>query len=528
MRFPTTTGTQTDAFRITLPDGVATASIYNLNTSDEWEILADGDANTIVAGQFDWAIADRNLILTNKNDANRLLKRDGTTVLSSADAGDLYNSPDAAKVAYYKNRIHLANFKRDGDDYATTILRSSFPLGVIALVDGDSAAHVSGTDLNLTDTKYFYTDAGMNSYQVYRGGTLISTITATVINETSVTVTHAGTPDFESSDEIWIAGTYDGEKQYRWVNNPTTTGRDVKQYDTFKLSGGEGDDITLFEPIGNVLMIANKYSLATWDDYNLQAMDMNIGCASDTGYVKLLGSLFFIHYSGVYVTTGGVPTLISRKISRYIEGATKAGIEASAAGVKGLSVFFTVGDVTLYNDDGSTEKTLSDVCLEYSIKDQNWYVHTNVPIVEFLNYISSDGVEHLLGTRTSVEFPVVDFLSGSSDLGSEIFFRVDTQEIQLISAVEMFANPIALVTETQRGTQIECFISADKERFYELPGDITKGVTTLKFNSTDKDKTQPIMARKLKISYRDSSAQRCRISQLAILYVPSTVSEPAG
>ena len=135
--------------------------------------------------------------------------------------------------------------------------------------------------------------------------------------------------------------------------------------------------------------------------------------------------------------------------------------------------------------------------------------------------------EHLLGARTSSKFPIVDFLSGSTDLGSEIFFRIDTQELQLLDAVEMFAHPIAIVTEVQRGTQMKCFISADGERFYELDGDIKKGITTVKVNSPDPNKTQPVIARKLKISYRDASKQRCRISQIAILYVPSTMSEPS-
>jgi hypothetical protein len=526
-KFPTDDATQADVFRVSVPDGGSTANIYALDTGDEWDLMADVDAQGITTGQFDTTIADRNLIMTNKNDENRLIKRDGSTVLTASDAGDLFNSPDAAKCAYYKGRIHLANFSRDGDDYPTTVVRSSFPLGIIALVDGDSASHASGTNLAVTDTKYFYTDAGMNTYEVYRGGTLISTITVTAINESSVTVTHTGTPDFESADEVWIQGTFDGEKQYRWVNNPTISGRDVKQYDTFRLSGGEGDGITMFETVGNVLMIANKNSLASWDDFNLQSMDMGIGCVSDTGYTKLLGSLFFIHYTGIYATTGGAPTLLSRKVSRYIDGATKAGLEASAAGVKGLSVFFTIGDVTLYEDDGSVEKTLSDACLEYSIKDQNWYVHTNVPVTQLLNFIDSGGTERLLASRTSTDFPVIEFLTGNTDLGSEIFFRMDTQPLQMLAAMEQYVNPISLITEVQRGSQMICHIKIDNAPYYQLKGNVKKGISTIKVTSEDETKVQPVLARKVQLSYRDASKQRCRISQVAITYIPSSVSAPA-
>jgi hypothetical protein len=408
--------------------------------------------------------------------------------------------------------------------YPTTILRSSYPLGIIALADGD---HPSGvTNIKVTDTKYFYAAAGMNTYDVYRGGALITTVTVTAVNETTIDVSTTGAAIL-SSDEFWIGGTFTGAKQYRWVNNPTSTGRDVKQYDTFKLTGGDESPITLFEPIGNVLMIGNRRTLAMWDDYTLQNVDLGIGCASPRGYVKMLGTLYFLDYNGVYGTTGGLPTLLSRKVERYIKGATKAGLEAAAAGTKGLSVFFAIGNVTLYHEDGSTDKTINDVCLEYNAGDQNWYVHTNVPISQFTNFISTNGGEQLWGTKTNTDASVVGFLDGDTDEGSEIFMRFDTQEIQLLREFETHASPLAVVSEVYRGSQVKCFVSLDKEPFYELEGTATKGVSILKVHSHDRQKVSPVLCRKMKLSYRDSSKQRCRINQVAIVYAPTTVDEPA-
>ena len=508
---------------------VVPVSIYALSNLDKWEKMTDVDAININSGQFDSVIAEQKLILVNLTDKNRLIKKDGVTVLTSSSAqssgldADMYNSPNASKVCYYKNRLHLADYERSGVRYPTSIIRSSFPLGIIALVDGDHDLGV--TNIKVTDTKYFYSVTGVNTYDVYRGGTRLQTITVTAVNETSIDVS-ATQIAINSSDEIWIRHSYDGEKQFRWINNPTSTGRDVKQYDTFKLSGGNGDPITLFETIGNVIMIGNHYSLASWDDYNLTSMDLNVGCSSSNGSAKLLGTLYFIHYSGIYATTGASPTLLSRKVERYIKGATKAGLENSAGGVKGLGVFFTIGDVTLYKEDGSFEKTMMDVCLEYNVADQNWYIHTNVPVTEFINFLSDDGKEHLIGTREGDSYPVVDFLSGDSDDGEEIFFRIDTQELQLLKEIETFSSPLAVITEVQRGSQMKCFISTDKSNFYELNGSIKKGVTILKINSEGSAKTEPILARKIKVSYRDSSKQRCRISQMAIIYVPTTIDEP--
>jgi hypothetical protein len=45
------------------------------------------------------------------------------------------------------------------------VLRSSYPVGLIALVNGDHDSHASGAILEVTDTKYFYTDSVGDKYQ---------------------------------------------------------------------------------------------------------------------------------------------------------------------------------------------------------------------------------------------------------------------------------------------------------------------------------------------------------------------------
>lgn len=507
-----------NVFRVSTVSGVT--SIYTLNNSNQWAMMADGDATGLNAADIDTANVDGQMFIVNGSDDNRYIDSDGTTV--TAAAGNLYNSPVARKIAYYKNRIHLADFTKDAIRYPTSIVRSSYPLGVIALVDGDHPAGV--TDLRITDPKYFYADSGVNTYDIYRGGTFIETVTVSVVNETSVTVA-ATSNSILSSDEVWISGTYTGAKEFRWVNNPSTTGLNVKLYDTFKMSGGDNSPITLFETIGDILMIGNNHNLSTWDDYTLTNLDIGVGCSSSRGSTKLLGTLYFIDYSGIYGTTGGLPTLLSRKVDRYIQGATKAGLESAVASIKGLSVFFTIGDVTLYNEDGSTDKTLSKVALEYSVADQNWYVHTKVDYSDFINFKDDSGTEQLWGTANVQNYAVASFLEGNTDFGGEIFFRVDTQEFQLMKEFEMKANPIEVLTEMDRGSQMQVFVSLDRERFFELQGTATKGVSKLKVHQPKKVEEKPPHCRRLRLSYRDGSKQLCRLNQFAINYLPTTVEE---
>jgi len=516
-------GRKTQSYH-SVSNDVLVGSIFNLS-GGAWNQLADTDALNLPIVNYDRAVVDGETILVNQKVPNRLLKKDGTTIITSNQAGSLYNSPNANRARVYKNRIHLADFTRNGVQYPTTIVRSSFPLGIISLVDGDVLA--TATTINVTDAKYFYSDSGMNTYDIYRGGTKIETITVTAVQETSVSVS-AISNNLNSADEIWIAGTFTGEKQYRWVNNPTTTGLNVKQYDTFKLSGGDESAITLFETIGNVLMIGNRRNLATWDDYNLQNLDLGIGCVSSNGYTKLLGTLYFLDYGGVYASTGGIPSLISRKVERYIKGATRAGLESSTAGYLGLSVFFTIGDTKLYADDGSLEEELENVTLEYNIADQNWYVHTNFPLNSMVNYVDEAGVEHLLASSTAGNCPILDLFTGNTDDGKEIFMRVDTSDLQMTKEFDMAALVTNIITEMTRGSQVSCFISIDNEEWQQLSGRGMKGVSVFKTDVNAERGGTPPVCRKLKISLRDSSKQICRLTQISALYTPSTFVSPSA
>ena len=128
-------------------------------------------------------------------------------------------------------------------------------------------------------------------------------------------------------------------------------------------------------------------------------------------------------------------------------------------------------------------------------------------------------------TAASVENPSVkEFLYGANDEGGSIFFRADTQQIQLNTQFETFSNPIAVATRTQKGTLVKCFVALDDGDFYEIQGTVVKGVSVLKIHSRDiKDLPTPPLAREIRISWRDSSKQLCRLLQSSIIFIPGTM-----
>jgi hypothetical protein len=131
-------------------------------------------------------------------------------------------------------------------------------------------------------------------------------------------------------------------------------------------------------------------------------------------------------------------------------------------------------------------------------------------------------------TQETVDnYPVKEFLTGNTDEGEPIFFRADTQQLLLSDEFENFSNPIAIATRTQRGSLMKCFVALDDGDFYELEGTVSKGVSIIKVHSNDrKGNPSPPIAREIRVSWRDSSKQICRLNQTAIVFIPGNMDSP--
>ncbi len=123
-------------------------------------------------------------------------------------------------------------------------------------------------------------------------------------------------------------------------------------------------------------------------------------------------------------------------------------------------------------------------------------------------------------------FPTTkEFLTGNTDDGREIAMRVDTNFIQLMDEFETFAIPISIVTKTQRGSMIKCFVALGDDEFYELDGNATKGTSIVKIHKRERETEANTKAvREIRISWRDSSKQLCRLTQGGVIFLPTTMS----
>lgn len=516
----TVTGVSTNYFEVTNASGSAEGN------------KTIGTGSIVITGnKFSAVPAEDCLFLTNSDYDNIYIDSDGTTVKSSASSyltNHLWNTPKARKINYYKGKLHIADYTvvksaTDHTRYRNSVMVSSEPLGIVALVNLDYIAGV--TEIEVTDTKYIYTT---DSLDVYRGNIKLGTLAVSAKTESTITVTATGFA-LQAADEVWVAGTYNGTRIFRWAGNPSS-GTTVKQYDTFTLSGGQNDRIKLFTNLNDYMILANSSNITYWNGSVLKNLDIGVGCVSDSGYIKAAGAIWFMHYTGIYITTGyEIPKLISAPCQQYFDGATKAGLEAGAMGKKGTSIFCSIGDVTLYKADGSVDMTLSDVVLERNLRQESWVVHTGIPLTEFCTYDRSASVDRLQFSGTDTGCHVFELLSGETDdytgNNKEILFRVDTNDITLCSDFEKFGYPQQLIVETERGSGLDAFISLDGAPFYQIQGKINKGCSILPINGRNSDDASPPRCRKLKISIRDFSKSICRISKIVIIFAETLETE---
>jgi hypothetical protein len=345
-----------------------------------------GVATNLSGSECDFANAYDRCFIVNGENNNFYLEADTMTAVSSTDStGMLYNAPKARLVNYFRDRLYLGDYLRvDGSRERTGICFSSPPLGIVSLVSGDHTAPI--TTVNVTDTKYIKVSSANDSLDVYRGGTLIGTLTVTGRTENSLTVSSFGT-DLKSSDELWVAGTRSGEKKIRWDNR--ATGINVREYDSFKNANEE--DLVTIRNVNNTMMIFTENSISVFNGSYLKPLDLEIGCISKNSFVKILGQGFFLHSTGLYATSGGVPKLISAKIQPIFTNANIESLRKSCAATDGTSYFGYIGQVTFYNQDGTVKKVLNDTVIEYNIQQNNFFLHTDVPMSHFISFVNSSG-----------------------------------------------------------------------------------------------------------------------------------------
>ncbi|MFA5376082.1 MAG: hypothetical protein WC455_10085 [Dehalococcoidia bacterium] len=480
-------------------------------------------------------IADGCLYVAGGDVPIRYVMPDGTTTYV-APGGNLNGAPEGRKIAYYKGRLYIGDYWLEIDGtprwFHDHVRFSSTLLGIVSLVEGDFAA--GATTLNVSDTKYIL---ATDTLEVWRGSTLIETLTVTGKSEATGTYTitvSATTADILSSDELWVSGTHDldADRVFRWADAGIGN-EEMKRYDDFVLPGVEGaNSINTLCVVGDYLAIASRDSFAWWDTYRLTGSGLGIGVCSPNGFVSAFGSGYGLDYTGVYQWTPGSasPKVISTPVEAYITGAKKTDIERASSVRSGFHLMWHLGEVTLYKADGSVDKVIENCTIDYDIRLDNWYVHTDKAMDFMCNWSEGERANAIAYLQHERQVPYVvkafeAFYGDKEDDGSsseeEVFFRADTVPIQLSSTPDTIAYPSAVVIECDRGSGGQVFARLDEGEWYQLKGEFNKGVSVIPVTSPNPDELTPPKCRRISFSLRHSMPNGTRVTSLSVRFAQS-------
>jgi hypothetical protein len=416
-------------------------------------------------------------------------------------------------------------YKYDGtgkDPLVETYLREASTI----TISGFSTAGNNGT--------FVVTGVGTDSFTVTNAsGAVESNKVNIIINITSIippskTETALTIVPFnvalQTADEIWVYNTYLGKRLFRWATNPVS-GINVKQYDTFKFPAkNDTSELTMMTNVGRVMAIANKNNFGYWNGSSMDIATSSIGCVSKQGYVEKDGLLYFLHYRGLFASNSSTfPTPKTAKVQRIFDGATTAGLEAGKVWKNEDSVFCSIGNSTIYNDDGSVEKILSNVTVEYNVRQNNCFIHIGIDAKFASHYQTATDTDIMAICGSSGN--TYSFLDTELDNGAEIPWRVDTQEVTPCLNMENIAFLNRLIVKVDRGSNLSAFISLDGEPFYELSTILKRGVNSIVINGKDNDFSTPPSCRYFQISIRDSSRSIVRISRMSVIFTETMEEE---
>lgn len=241
--------------------------------------------------------------------------------------------------------------------------------------------------------------------------------------------------------------------------------------DFIDVNPDDGDYITGFEETATLTLVFKSnalYRLAvisnTADTENI----FNVGAVSQEAIVRCQGSVYFFSGKDIRMTSGDFPTQISRLgVQDYIDALPQTSWKNVAAGADDWNVWFDIGDITL--DSGQdTQRTIKDVRLKFSTRDQSWSVHSMGNNYRFFTkYTSTTNGKTVLGADTNGNVQIQDL--GQSDNGRTIFYSLDTQELELGQRenTKEITGPIALFTKNGQNMRIE--MSHDDQDSHELP-----------------------------------------------------------
>lgn len=223
-------------------------------------------------------------------------------------------------------------------------------------------------------------------------------------------------------------------------------------------------DITGVTGNGRVSLIFKERGLYRYDDNELQ----RIGYVGTPSYESIAtddnGITYFFGQGangvGFYMTNGGRPVKISRKIIRYVEAISPSFYQHVSSYTDGNIVEWSVGSITIES------VTYTNASIVYCISDKTWTIYNRADRFRvFAQYINGSSAVTTVAGDTDGMIQTID--SGNTDNGSEIESELELSPITFTTRGKTKSvSGITFFTESYQGLSV--FIKADDQSYIPL------------------------------------------------------------
>lgn len=201
--------------------------------------------------------------------------------------------------------------------------------------------------------------------------------------------------------------------------------------DWIDINPDDGGYITGFSLSSTFLIVFKNTGMYRLDTINKTVNPDNIfdvGAISQEAVASCQGITYFYSGTGIYRTNGGYPELISRTgFQDVIDAVPMSFWNHVSLGSDGFNVFASVGNVIL-EPYKNTQKGITNCVGKFSVRDQNWSVHSYAQQFWFFDVFSDLTGQYMREADTSGNVQTVDY--GTVDHSeTPIYYELETQDI---------------------------------------------------------------------------------------------------
>ena len=398
--------------------------------------------------------------------------RPGTTLLGST-------------VASGKTPLGLGQFVGPGG--SPNLLLSVFSGASNAtLYYFDTAWHASGLTALSNTAKVRFAVLGGRAFMA-NGTDAMKSSTDGSTWATTNCITSGATPSllFKTKGRLLAAGdaTYRDRIYFSSIISPAsspfiTWNTDASTGDWIDINPDDGGYVTGFSETSDVTLVFKNTGMYRLDTISktVDAQNIfNIGAVSQEAIVTCQGITYYFSGIDIRRTNGAYPEQLSRiGVQDFIDAIPQANWTQVAAGTDGLSVWFSIGDVTLSTHQ-TTSRTYTNVVLKFSTRDESWSVHSYAQKPRFYSqYTNSTNGQKMVSADTSGSVQTVNI--GTTDNSTAIYFELETQEQDFGNRSHAHEIADQMVIYTNFGIDSKLQIKPDSNDYINIDVDLSDRV----------------------------------------------------